>query len=416
MPKNYFYKILGINSISILLKVLMGIISTKLISIYVGLNGISLLEYFRNFTNIAESTSQMGLQNGIVKQIATSDNEKEREQKIFSTALVITAFATVLTILCCLLFSKSLQNFLFQSTLFEVSFLIFLLLLPSSSLQMLTISTLNGKRLFKKIIWINSIGYFINILLSILLITQWGLQGAMLQIALAPAILYLFTWFYAKKQLAEIKFSLSFFDRKIAKNLLGFTLMNVVSSTLTPFSFIFIRNLINTFLGDAEAGIWSSIVRLSGFYMVFVSSICSLYFFPLLAKEETLQGQRRIFLEYYKKLVPLIGIGLLTLFLTQSIIIPLLFTEKFLPLTHYLHFQLIIDFIKSCALIFGYKILAERKIGVFLLYECISIGSQMLLSYIFIKIWGLYGGFFASILSISLYFILVFLNYLKSKS
>lgn len=415
MQKNYFYKILGINSISILLKVLMGIISTKLISIYVGLNGISLLEYFRNFTNIAESTSQMGLQNGIVKQIATSDNEKEQEQKIFSTALGIATFSTLFTMLFCLLFSKSLQNFLFQSTLFEVSFLIFLLLLPSSSLQMLTISTLNGKRLFQKIIWINSIGYLINTLLSILLITQWALQGAMLQIALTPAILYLFTWFYAKKQLAEIKFSLSFFDRKIAKNLLGFTLMNVVSSTLAPFSFIFIRNLIDTFLGETDAGIWSSIIRLSGFYMVFVSSICSLYFFPLLAKEEKIQSQRRIFLEYYKKFVPLIGIILLVIFLTQNIIIPLLFTEKFLPLTHYLHFQLIIDFIKSCAFIFGYKILAERKIGAFILYECISIGSQMLLSYICIQNWGLYGIFFANIISISLYLIGVFTYTFRKK-
>lgn len=393
----------------------MGIISTKLISIYVGLNGISLLEYFRNFTSIAESTSQMGLQNGIIKQIANS-KQKEQEQKIFSTALVITSISTFITISLCVIFNKLLQHYLFHSTIFEVSFFTFLLILPSTSLQMLIINTLNGKQLLKKIIWINSIGYLINIFLSYVLIKNGGLQGALFQIAITPLIINVFTWFYSKKSLDNISFSFAFFDKNIAKNLLGFTLMNLVSSILTPFSFIFIRNCIDNLIGETEAGIWSSIIRISVFYMMFISSICSLYFFPLLSKEENFSAQKSIFVEYYKKFIPIIGITLSVLYFSESIIIPLLFTKDFLVLTEYFYLQLIADFIRSCALIFGYQIIAKRNITFFIFSEIISVGGKMILTYLYIQNMGLYGVFIANIISIFIYLILVGYYSLKKQT
>ena len=52
--KDSFYKVLGFNSISIVLKIIMGLVSTKLSSIYLGLQGINTLENFRNFTSISE--------------------------------------------------------------------------------------------------------------------------------------------------------------------------------------------------------------------------------------------------------------------------------------------------------------------------------------------------------------------------
>jgi len=104
--KDSFYKVLGFNSISIVLKIIMGLVSTKLSSIYLGLQGINTLENFRNFTSISDSFSQFGLQNGIVKYSATSHSIKQ-DQKIISTIfflLLVTSFIFIFLII--LLFLK----------------------------------------------------------------------------------------------------------------------------------------------------------------------------------------------------------------------------------------------------------------------------------------------------------------------
>ena len=99
--KDSFYKVLGFNSISIVLKIIMGLVSTKLSSIYLGLQGINTLENFRNFTSISDSFSQFGLQNGIVKYSATSHSIKQ-DQKIISTIfflLLVTSFIFIFLII-----------------------------------------------------------------------------------------------------------------------------------------------------------------------------------------------------------------------------------------------------------------------------------------------------------------------------
>lgn len=413
--KDFFFKILGLNSISIVLKILMGVISTKLISIYIGLQGINLLEYFRNFSNIAESVSQMGLQNGIVKKIATTKTQKEQEQKIFSTALGITGSVVFIIVIFSILFSNHLQQYLFHSTAFEGAFLLFLFSLPATVLQMIIISILNGKQLFKKIIWVNSIGYLINILLSFFLITKFELQGALFQIAITPILLWLFTWIYSYKNLSGIRFSIIYFDKDIAKDLLGFTLMNLASGILVPFSLIFIRNQIESNLGETDAGIWSTIVRLSSFYMLFVSSICGLYFFPLLSKNENLNHQKKILAEYYKKLVPLVAIGLFLCYHFQEWLIEILYTQEFLPITNYFYFQLIADFIKTCAFIFGYQLIANRKVKHFILFEILSVGSYMLITHLLIPDFGLIGVFISRLISITIYLFSLIILYLSNK-
>ena len=72
--------------------------------------------------------------------------------------------------------------------------------------------------------------------------------------------------------------SIHYVNFSVIKGLLVFSLMNLVSGALTPLSFIFIRYLVQSNLSADEAGVWSSIVRISVFYMTFVSSICNLYF------------------------------------------------------------------------------------------------------------------------------------------
>ena len=413
--KDSFYKVLGFNSISIVLKIIMGLVSTKLSSIYLGLQGINTLENFRNFTSISDSFSQFGLQNGIVKYSATSHSIKQ-DQKVISTIFFLLLVTSFIFIFLIILNINYVKFYIFGNQSFGFLVIAYALLSPFANLQFLLLNYLQGKQGHKFVILINSIGYVLNIILSFYLIINYHLIGAMIQLIVVPIILMIISLFIIHKKVVFFNLiSIHYVNFSVIKGLLVFSLMNLVSGALTPLSFIFIRYLVQSNLSADEAGVWSSIVRISVFYMTFVSSICNLYFYPKLSKTEMFSEYKAIIAEYYRKFIPIVFLGLLLCFVLQKVVILLIYTEDFLILRDYFYLQLIADFVKSLSLIFGYLLIAKKKIWQFILFEIISLGSYCLGSYIFIKYLKLDGVYYSLIGSLMIYFTVTYLAYRYNK-
>ena len=413
--KDSFYKVLGFNSISIVLKIIMGLVSTKLSSIYLGLQGINTLENFRNFTSISDSFSQFGLQNGIVKYSATSHSIKQ-DQKVISTIFFLLLVTSFIFIFLIILNINYVKFYIFGNQSFGFLVIAYALLSPFANLQFLLLNYLQGKQGHKFVILINSIGYVLNIILSFYLIINYHLIGAMIQLIVVPIILMIISLFIIHKKVVFFNLiSIHYVNFSVIKGLLVFSLMNLVSGALTPLSFIFIRYLVQSNLSADEAGVWSSIVRISVFYMTFVSSICNLYFYPKLSKTEIFSEYKTIIAEYYRKFIPIVFLGLLLCFVLQKVVILLIYTEDFLILRDYFYLQLIADFVKSLSLIFGYLLIAKKKIWQFILFEIISLGSYCLGSYIFIEYLKLDGVYYSLIGSLMIYFTVTYLAYRYNK-
>jgi len=413
--KDSFYKVLGFNSISIVLKIIMGLVSTKLSSIYLGLQGINTLENFRNFTSLSDSFSQFGLQNGIVKYSATSHSIKQ-DQKVISTIFFLLLVTSFIFIFLIILNINYVKFYIFGNQSFGFFVIAYALLSPFANLQFLLLNYLQGKQGHKFVILINSIGYVLNIILSFYLIINYHLIGAMIQLIVVPIILMIISLFIIHKKVVFFNLiSIHYVNFSVIKGLLVFSLMNLVSGALTPLSFIFIRYLVQSNLSADEAGVWSSIVRISVFYMTFVSSICNLYFYPKLSKTEIFSEYKAIIAEYYRKFIPIVFLGLLLCFVLQKVVILLIYTEDFLILRDYFYLQLIADFVKSLSLIFGYLLIAKKKIWQFILFEIISLGSYCLGSYIFIKYLKLDGVYYSLIGSLMIYFTVTYLAYRYNK-
>lgn len=413
--KDSFYKVLGFNSISIVLKIIMGLVSTKLSSIYLGLQGINTLENFRNFTSLSDSFSQFGLQNGIVKYSATSHSIKQ-DQKVISTIFFLLLVTSFIFIFLIILNINYVKFYIFGNQSFGFLVIAYALLSPFANLQFLLLNYLQGKQGHKFVILINSIGYLLNIILSFYLIINYHLIGAMIQLIVVPIILMIISLFIIHKKVVFFNLiSIHYVNFSVIKGLLVFSLMNLVSGVLTPLSFIFIRYLVQSNLSADEAGVWSSIVRISVFYMTFVSSICNLYFYPKLSKTEIFSEYKAIIAEYYRKFIPIVFLGLLLCFVLQKVVILLIYTEDFLILRDYFYLQLIADFVKSLSLIFGYLLIAKKKIWQFILFEIISLGSYCLGSYIFIEYLKLDGVYYSLIGSLMIYFTVTYLAYRYNK-
>ncbi|HLW62891.1 MAG TPA: oligosaccharide flippase family protein [Flavobacterium sp.] len=413
--KDSFFKILSFNSLSVVFKILMGVISTKLVSIYLGIQGINTLEFFRNFTSVTESLSAFGTQNGIVKQSALSKSV-DTDRRIISSTLFLLFFIYILILATSGLFFDQLQNLLFQSDRFDKFIILYLLSLPVFIIYTVFINFFQGKEFYTKIIVINTIGYILNIVLSIYLIVNYKLEGAILQIIIAPLLLAIISMFIINKNFKIIQlFSFRYFDIAIIKSLLKFSSMQLVSTILAPLSFIFIRNLIQINISVDSASIWSAILRLSSFYMVFINTVCHLYFYPKLIKSITNSDMKEVIKEYFVKFIPITFIGFLLCFLLQNIIIILLYTPEFLVIKDFFFLQILSDFIKTAAMIFGYSLIAKEYLKLYITLEIMSVSIYVTLSYVLIDYFQLNGVFYALIISSLSYLFMIWIV-LKNKN
>ncbi|WP_428231687.1 O-antigen translocase [Flavobacterium sp.] len=391
--QNNLFRITSFNSLSVLLKIGIGLITSKLLAVFVGPAGMALVGNLRNFLTSLESISTLGFQSGIVKYVAENEKNKVEIQKIIAT-VCIALLVVVIVLSGLLFFLASFWNSRIFGDNFEFSlvFKILALALPWYAISIFLLAVINGLGKFKNVIWINCIGNTIGLLVSVLLILNFKTVGALLAVVISPALLFFVTFYFINKEISffdTIRFRL--FDFRIIKNLSSYSLMALVSAVFGPFVLLAIRNHVIETLGIDQAGYWETMTRISSYYLLFVSTLLSVYFLPKLSNSKTNQETKTIFWSYYKNILPVFIIGVMLIYFLRFFIIRLLFTADFLPVESLFFWQLLGDVFKVCSLILGFQFLAKKLTGTFIISELASLVVLYFSSLYFIRIFGIEG-------------------------
>lgn len=381
------FKVTSLNSLSVALKIGIGLITSKILAVFVGPSGMALVGNLRNFLTSLENISTLGFQNGIVKYTAESEKSKIELQKIISTVFI--ALMGVAILLSIILFCSASywnEKIFGDNTEYLIVFKVLSFVLPTYGLSIFFIAVINGLGRFKKVISINIIGNIVGVLTSVFLIMQFKTTGALMAIVIAPALLFFITLYVVQKEIQIFQFvKLHVFDFKVLKNLSAYSLMTLVSSVFGPFVFLAIRNHIIQALGIEQAGYWETMTRISSYYLMFVSAILSVYFLPKLSKAQNNQETKSVFLQYYKYILPVFVVALAVLYFSRFIVIHLLFTKEFLPVTDLFFWQLFGDIFKACGLILGLQFFAKKMTTAFVIAELFSLSVLYSASLYFIK-------------------------------
>jgi O-antigen/teichoic acid export membrane protein len=347
----------------------------------------------RNFLTSLESISTLGFQNGIIKYVAENQNNKEELKKIVATVFIsLTIVALVLSGF--LYFFADFWNSRIFGFAFKYQFVfkILALSLPWCAVSVSLLALLNGLGKFKRVIWVNIIGNTIGLLVSLFLILQLQTFGALLAIIITPALIFFVTFYFVHKEISfleTIRFTV--FDFKIIKSLVPYSLMALVSSVLGSIVFLLIRNNVIENLGIEQAGFWETMTRISSYYMLFISTILTVYFLPKLSIAQNNQETKAVFWQFYKFILPVFIVGLIGLYFARYFIIQLLFTKEFLPVGSLFFWQLIGDIFKVASLILGYQFFAKRLTVVFIVLELFSLTILYFSSLFFISHFGIQG-------------------------
>lgn len=409
------FKAASLNSVSILLKIGIGLITSKVLAVFIGPAGLALVGNLRNFMTTVESISTLGFQTGIIKYVADHKNDESELKKIIST--VFFSLLGVALVLSGLLFAFSgvLNEAIFgNDPQYAVIFKILALVLPWYAVTVLLISVINGLGRYKSVIYINISGNIIGLLFSVFVVWKYQTFGALLSIIVPPSLLFFVVFYFLNKQLRFANtISWSVFNFDIIKNLSSYTLMALVSSVLGPMVFLAIRNNAILSLGIDQAGYWEAMNRISTYYIMFVSTILTVYFLPKLAWAETKKQSRTVFLSYYKTIFPLFVVGLIVLYFLRFYVVKLLFTPEFLPVAGLFFWQLLGDIFKAASLILGYQFFAQKLTAAFIITELLSLSITYFLSKYLIGIYQTEGLVMAYAINYFIYLLVLVVYFRK---
>jgi O-antigen/teichoic acid export membrane protein len=416
LARTDLFKITSLNSLGIIIRLFFGLITSKVMAIFVGPSGMALMGNFRNFVGSFETISTLGFQNGIVKYIAENKAVDKELKKQVSTIVISILFVSLILSGLLFVFSDYCNELIFGNN-YQYAFIFkaFAFALPWYALSLILVSIINGFEKFKSVIYINIIGNFIGLIVSVFFITQYKITGALLSIIITPSLMFFISFYYINKEISLINFvRFQFYDFKIIKNLSSYFLMALVSGVVGSVVFIAIRNNIITTIGIQQAGYWEAISKLSNYYLVFISSILSLYFLPKLAVANNNQDSKKVFWSFYKTIFPAFILGLIVIFFLRSFIVKLLFTNEFLPVTELFFWQLAGDVFKVASLILGYQFFAKKLTIAFIISELLSLGVLYFLSIYLIKAIGLQGIVMAQAVDNFIYLLVLGIYFRKS--
>lgn len=394
---------MSLNSISLIVSFFLGIVSTKIVSVFMGTSGMALLGSFKNFSTMFKSMATLGINNSIVKLVVENKNDKNELSIIYSTFFWLFLIISVFLGGMILIFSSPISEFLFFSNKYRVIIQFFGLLLPFGVINTFWIAIYNGLEKFKRIVVIQVVSNFLIFGLTAFLIWKKNIFGGLLSVALSELLMVMVTFLFVRRDKSYFQFDLRrIIKRKYFDVIMRFSSMALLSAVIAPMTLMLIRKYIVNQYSIDEAGIWDAVNRLSGFYMILFSSGLSLYYMPKLASLKTDDEFRVELKSYFIVFVPLFIIMLITVFLFKGIIINVAFTSEFSKIKEVLIWQLLGDLLRVMTLAFGYQIVVKAMIKKYFILEIVFNLLYLFLSFYLVRIFSFEGAlrayFFANLI------------------
>ncbi|MEN3322629.1 O-antigen translocase [Mariniflexile soesokkakense] len=422
---NQFFKVFSFNGIIVLGKLITSFIVSKVSAIYLGPSGYAIVGNLKNILQGVLGVTANGFESGLIKYIAENKQDKKQFNSVVSSAFALSVCLSLVVGFFLFVFSNQLSVFILKDASLAYVFKYLSIFLPLISLNFLVVYIVNGLQKFRLYTLLISISNVLNAVVTFLLVYFFNLNGALMASILIPVLSFVLSILIKDVRLffVEAITNLKTISINFLRAISTYIVMAIYSTVLLSLSYLFIRNTIISNIDTSTAGLWEAMNKLSGFYMIFFSSLFTLYLLPLLASNKTVKGYVEIMRTYFKYLIPFVIILFLGILFFRVLLIKLFLTNEFLIVEQFFYLQLLGDFIKIIAFSFAYQFHAKKMVASYFITDAILYVSFYLLSMYGLKYYNLQGVFYAYIASTLLYLIavclFVFLNrtkHLKSES
>lgn len=375
---------------------------TKLFAILLGPSGIAVLGNMKSVMQILMSSASFGMQRGIIRFTSEFREQRHAFQKLLGTLHII--YGSIALVIAVVLFflSDYLANVILQDDKYAWLFQILAIIVPFQGFHVLYFSILQGLDNYKKVVWVELVMIFCNLIFVGVSTFKFGLTGALFSVACMPVFYFFISVVFLKYDIPNFKIAWS---SSTAKNLFLYALMTLFSGIAFPLLFILIRNHISSVLGIDEVGYWEAVNQFSFFYFILLNSVMLMYVLPKITAQTDNVFYRSQVVEYVKKIMPLFAVFLIVLFLLRKYAILVLLSPEFTSIETLFGWQLLGDFFRAMTLIFSIYFHARRLAIPYITIDALLIVLLFTLTTVFVDSYGLIGAVKAHFISYFIYFI-----------
>ncbi len=405
IQNNLLLKITSLNSIVILIRLVVSLFIQRLLALTVGEIGISKIGQLRNLLGIMTSSSSLGVFNGVVKYVSEYKEDNSKLKALFSTVFMFLFIGSFITSIIIFFSSSFIANTLFGNDEFTSLIKVLALMAPTIGINRVFSGVINGLSEYKKLTKIEFSSYLVSVIMLVLFLYYFKLEGVLFSIVLTPIIqlgIIIYVFGSTLKKHIKVKFGqVPFF-----KEILAFTLMSIVSTVLLNYLELDIRTMISNEININEAGYWTAMNFISKNYMAFSSSLFTLYVIPKFARIYDSKFFIKEVVNIYKTLLPLFGLGMILVYVFRNFVIDLVY-PNFTGMEGLFKWQLLGDFVRLATLVLSHQFLAKKMVKSFIITELMSLSLFYAFSKYFVVIYGAEGVVMAHFYRYVIYFIIV---------
>lgn len=403
-----FFKTGVLNGIAVVVRMLTLLCINKVLAIYVGPAGYAALGQFQNAVQMITTFASGAINAGVTKYTAEYHEDEKRQRIVWRTAGSISVAGALVTGTVVAYFSESLALLFLDDIAFGGVFIWFSATLVLFVLNTLLLAVLNGKKEIARYVVSNIAGSLFALAVTTYMAVMWGIYGALVALAVYQSLSFFVTlalccrapWF-------KVRYFLGRIDPEVAKNLAKYTAMSLTSVACVPLSQILVRNLLGQNFGWEAAGYWEALTRLSGAYLMLITTTLSVYYLPRFSELNNPAALRAEIKSGYKVILPLTAAGAVIIYIFRDFIVKLLFTPEFLPMTELFAWQMVGDTLKIGSWVLAYLMLGKAMFKLFMVTELVFSVTFVLFSWLLMKVFGLQGVTIAYALNYAVYWVVM---------
>lgn len=359
-----------LNAIAVGVRMLTLLGINKILAIYVGPSGYAALGQFQNAVQMISTLASGAINTGVTKYTAEFHDDEIKQLKVWQTAGTIALTGSIVLSGLVYIYRERLALAFFGDVGLKTVFVWQAATLVPFVFNSLMLAILNGRKDIPRYVLANIAGSVLALGITALMVVYWSLLGALIALAVYQSLAFFVTlflcmntkWFRWRELVGRV-------DLAVAKSLASYTAMALTTAATVPLSHVLIRNHLGENLDWAAAGYWEAMWRLSGAYLMLVSTTLSVYYLPRLSELTTAAEIRKEIFTGYKLIIPVTIIFAGMVYLLRDFVIILLFSVEFRPMQVLFFWQLVGDVLKISGWLFGFVMLGKAMFFLFIASE-----------------------------------------------
>ncbi|MCH5232472.1 MAG: oligosaccharide flippase family protein [Muribaculaceae bacterium] len=391
--------------------ILVNLVRGKFVAVILGPEGMGFSSLFTSASNTLQRFSSLGVTQSIIRVTATNSDNKRELPSVVKSSLFLNSVTAVFGALLCVVLSKTLSRITFGTDRMSWQFMLLGIAVGFGIAGSGLFSVLQGLRDVRKLSRSSIAGSLTGLCVGVPLYYAFGVNGIVPAIIAISVSLYI-SYFIALRKVVDL--SLTSYSWKehvpLLKHLLLFGIV-LMSGELIATMVTYLINLFVRIFGSIDdVGLYQAANTVTNQYAVTVFAACSLDYFPRLTKvagdnlkmKDTVNRQTEV-------VAWLIAPAMALLILTAPVLIRLLLSESFEPITHLMRWMGLGVMLRAFSFPMAYISYAKGDKKIYFLLEGLAANLlTLLLACVFFYFFGLIGLGYALVLDNGLCIILYY--------